>query len=153
VPRLGRVSSGGLITSCMGRRRLTTHERAAHKISRVTFYAGLKPLLGIFGAAGADEIYGALNSYLAAFVSGARSIKANGVITKPIVFRASMLLFKEASQRVKDKYGKAYTQSNFAEILSPLFDSLKPATLKTPVSSHKELHEELSNGLKTSFFL
>jgi DGQHR domain-containing protein len=132
---------------------LSPHERASNKISRVTFYAGLKPIMAAFSDTESDEIFQALNGYLIAFIAGANSIKAGGVITKPTVFRASLMLFKEAAQRVKDRYGKQYTAEHFKEILEPLFSTIKGNTLKTPPNSLRDLYEELSNGLKVSFTL
>jgi DGQHR domain-containing protein len=132
---------------------LSSHVRTSNKISRVTFYAGLKPIMGVFSDTDAAEIYLALNGYMHAFIAGAKSIKAPDVITKPTVFRASLLLFKEAAQRVKDRYGKQYTAEHFKEILEPLFSTIKASTLKSPPSSLRELHEELSNGLKVTFTL
>jgi DGQHR domain-containing protein len=132
---------------------MSSHERNSKKISRVTFYAGLKPLLGVFGSSEPDEIYTALNGYLSAFISGAKRLKAADSIVKPTVFRAAMLLFKEAAQRVQDRFGKAYTAENFNQILAPMFDNLKPTSLKNPPTSLKELQDEFSRNLKTSFTL
>ena len=62
--------------------------RMQGKISRVTFNAALKPLITNFGTSDPEDIYEALAAYLDAFVNGAKGIKAQGVITKPQVFRA-----------------------------------------------------------------
>lgn len=132
---------------------MSSHERNSKKISRVTFYAGLKPLLGVFGSSGSEEIYLALNGYLSAFLAGAKALGAANSIVKPTVFRASMLLFKDAAQRVQDRFGKAYSSDNFAEILSPMFENIKPSLLRNPPTSLKELQDELSKNLKTSFTL
>jgi DGQHR domain-containing protein len=132
---------------------MSSHERNSKKISRVTFYAGLKPLLGVFGSSEAEEVYLALNGYFSAFISGAKKLKATDAIVKPTVLRASMLLFKEAAQRVKDRHGKAYTSENFTEVLSPLFENIKPALLHAPPTSLRELQEEFSRNMKTSFTL
>jgi hypothetical protein len=132
---------------------MSSHERNSRKISRVTFYAGLKPLLGIFGSSEAGEIYDALNGYMSAFLAGAKRLKAADAIVKPTVFRASMLLFKEAAQRVQDKFGMAYSSENFAEVLAPLFDNIKPTLLTSPPDSLRELQAEFSKNLKTSFTL
>ncbi len=132
---------------------LTPHERVSNKISRVTFNAGLKQLLGVFADSDPEAIYTALSSFLSAFIGGAKSIKAPDIITKPTVFRAVMMLFPEVAQRVKDKYGKAYTRENFDEILSPMFVQVKPSILKQPSSSQRDLYKSLSDGLKTSFVL
>jgi len=131
---------------------LSPFERASNKISRVTFNAGLKQILGVFADADPDTIYSALNSFLSSFIAGAKSIKAPDIITKPTVFRAAMMLFPEVAQRVKDKYGKAYTRENFDEILTPMFGQIKASILKQP-STQRDLYESLSDGLKTSFVL
>ena len=87
---------------------LSSHERLSNKISRVTFNAGLKQILGVFSDADPDTIYPALRSFLSAFVEGAKVIKkAPDIITKPTVFRAVMMLFPEVAQRVQDRYGKS----------------------------------------------
>lgn len=132
---------------------LSPHERLSNKISRVTFNAGLKQILGVFADADPDTIYAALKSFLSAFISGAKQIKAPDVITKPTVFRAAMMVFPEVAQRVKDKYGKAYTRENFDEVLDPMFSQIKPSVLKQPSNSQRDLYKALSDGLKTSFIL
>jgi DGQHR domain-containing protein len=132
---------------------LSSHERASNKISRVTFNAGLKQLLGVFADADPETIYSALKSFLSAFIAGAQNAKAPDVITKPTVFRAAMMLFPEVAQRVKDKYGKAYTREHFDEVLAPMFEQLRPTILRTPSTSQRDLHKALSDGLKTSFTL
>jgi len=130
---------------------MSPHERNSKKISRVTFNAAVKPLLGVFGSAEAQEIYLALNGYLSAFVAGAKTLKAADSIIKPVIFRASLLLFKEAAQRVKDRHGKDYSSANFTEVLTPLFENLKPSLLINPPTSLRDLQEEFSKNLKTSF--
>ena len=132
---------------------LSSHERASNKISRVTFNAGLKQILGVFADADPDIIYAALKSFVSAFIAGANGIKAPDIITKPTVFRAVMMLFPEVAQRVKDKYGKAYTRENFDEIMAPIFEQIKPSILKQPSSSQRDLYKALSDSLKTSFVL
>jgi DGQHR domain-containing protein len=132
---------------------MSSAERTSGKISRVTFNTALKRLIPVFGASGAHDIYEAVSAYLTAFIGAANSIDAKDVITKPQVFRAVMLLFTDAGQRVKDKYGKAYSVQNFSEILQPMFVKVKTASLQKPGASYKELHEHLSGALKTSFTL
>jgi DGQHR domain-containing protein len=132
---------------------LSPHERASSRISRVTFNAGLKQLLGVFANSDPETIYVALSSYLSSFIGGAKEIKAPDIIAKPTVFRAVMMLFPEAAQRVQDKYGKAYTRENFDEILAPMFVKIRPSLLKQPSNSQRDLHKALSDCLKTSFVL
>ena len=132
---------------------MSPHERVTDKISRVTFNAGLKQLLNVFAATDAQGIYEALSAYITAFIAGANEMNAANIITKPIVFRAAMMLFPEVAQRVKDRYGKAYTVEHFGEALAPLFGQIRPSLLTNPSTSHRDLHGELSKGLKTSFTL
>jgi DGQHR domain-containing protein len=131
----------------------SAHERKTKRISRVTFNAGLKPLLSAFEDASSEEIYGAVSAYLSAFVTGTNQLKAPDAMVKPTVFRAAMMLFTEVAQRVKDRHGKAYTTENFAEVLEPMFGQVKSAMLRNPSNSVRELHSELSHGLRTSFKL
>lgn len=132
---------------------MSASERTTGRISRVTFNTALKKLIPIFGESDAAEIYEALAAYLSAFIDAANNIEAPDVITKPQVFRAVMLLFTEAGQRVKDKYGKAYEVENFSEVLQPMFARMKATSLQRPGTSYKELHEYLARSLKTSFTL
>ena len=132
---------------------MSAHERTSNKISRVTFNAALKQMLGAFGSADAHDIYAALRSYITAFDAGTKEKKIPDAITKPTVFRAVMMLFPQVAQRVQDKYGKAYSAENFAEVLQPMFDQIKPSLLSNPSKSHRDVHAELSKGLKTSFTL
>jgi DGQHR domain-containing protein len=132
---------------------LSPAERKKGFISRVTFNTGLKPLIPTFAENEPLEIYEALSAYISAFIRGADRLKAPGAITKPPVFRAAMVLFTEAAQRVKDKYGKPYTIDNFYEVLRPMFSRITVKTLKKPGNSHKELYDTLSKALKTSFTL
>jgi DGQHR domain-containing protein len=132
---------------------MSPHERMGSKISRVTFSAGLKPLLEIFTSSEVDEIFEALNAYFTAFIEGTKQLKAPNVITKSTVFRAAMLLFKDAAQRVQDRYGKAYTAEHFSEILAPMFSRTKVSSLKIPGNSPRDLYEEFAKALKVSFTL
>jgi hypothetical protein len=54
---------------------------------------------------------------------------------------------------VKDRHGKAYTAENFKEILEPLLENIKPSILVNSSNSHRELYEELSSEISTSFTL
>jgi DGQHR domain-containing protein len=132
---------------------MSPHERTSNKISRVTFNAALKPLLKVFGDNDAHGVYDALSAYLTAFIAGAASIKAADVIVKPTVFRAAVLLFPEAAQRVQDRFGKSYTTDQFTEVLEPMFAKIAPSLLRKPSNSYRDLHRDLSSGLKRSFTL
>jgi DGQHR domain-containing protein len=131
---------------------LSPAERVRGKLSRVTFYAGIKPLMAAFEGKEAVEIYQALGSYVQTFISLADSIHARNVIIKPAVFRAVMLLFSEVAQRVKDRRGQ-YTVEAFSEVLKPLFNRIRATALLNAPSSHNQLYTTLSQALRTSFTL
>jgi DGQHR domain-containing protein len=128
-------------------------ERTKGRISRVTFNTALKPLIPAFASSDSSEIYGAVSAYLAAFINGADGLKVSGIITKPAVFKGVTLLFPEVAQRVKDKYGKKYTIETFTDVLEPMFGRLKTSTLKNASTSHRDVYQELSGVLRTSFTL
>lgn len=79
---------------------LTPSERKKGMISRVTFTAALKPLLPALAGSESAEIYEALAAYMTAFLRGCDRLRVKASITKPPVFRAAMLLFTDAAQRV-----------------------------------------------------
>lgn len=126
--------------------------KARGKISRVTFYAALKPHIQIFSDAEPDEAFRALAAYLTAFLSGGKQLKVSEQIVKPQVFRAIMYLFGEVAQKVQDRHGKAYVVINFEEALRPMFGRLRSALWKD-TASYLALYEEMSAALKTSFTL
>jgi len=132
---------------------MSPHERSSAKISRVTFNAGVKPLLEIFSGNEIDDIFDAINAYFSAFIAGTKQLEAPDVITKSTVFRAAMLLFKDAAQRVQDRYGKEYTAEHFSEVLEPMFGRMRVSSLKMPGNSPKDLYEDFAKALKVNFTL
>jgi hypothetical protein len=132
---------------------MSPHQRTSAKISRVTFNAGLKPLLEIFAGSDVDEIFSALNAFFVAFIEGTKRLKVPNVISKSTVFRAAMLLFKDAAQRVQDRYGKDYVAEHFSEVLEPMFARTRINSLKNPSNSPKDLYDEFTKALKVSFTL
>lgn len=122
------------------------------KVSRVTFYSAIRPLLALFQETESEDAYEILAAYLSAFKAGAKRLRAESALTSPVVLRAAFLLFPEVGARVKGK-SKSYTIDNFAEAMEPLFDRLRPSHLQKPPSSHKELFEEFSTALRQTFTL
>lgn len=131
---------------------LSPSDRIKGKISRVTFNAALKPLIGAFAGKEPEEIYAALRGFVAAFISGADKKGAHGAIVKPIVFRAIMQLFPQVAQRVKDK-NASYNVNSFADALAPMFSRIKTKSLTQPPLSQNVLFGEMSDALRTSFTL
>lgn len=132
---------------------MSSSTRASGKISRVTFYAGLKPLMSVFGEADAETVYNALQAYLRAFIEGIwqRGVKVG--ITNPTILRGVMLTFPEVARRVKDRFAADYSQSNFSEVMQPMTQRAKLALFRQPGNSHKALHEVLVKALQTDFTL
>lgn len=128
-------------------------ERAAGKISRVTFNAALKPLLPGVKGTDSEKVYSALSGYLTAFIRGCRELSAPDVITNPTVFRAAMLLFPEVTQRVQDRFGPSYQADHFDDVLGPMFTRVKLSWLTSPGRSYRELYDSLSKSLRTNFSL
>lgn len=131
---------------------LSPSERIKGKISRVTFNAALRPLIGAFAGKEPEEIYAALRGFVAAFASGADKSGAPGTIVKPTVFRAVMQLFPQVAQRVKDK-NSAYSVDSFSEALAPMFSRIRSKSLTQPPLSPNVLFAEMSDALRTSFTL
>ncbi|QOY88536.1 DGQHR domain-containing protein [Paludibaculum fermentans] len=127
--------------------------KAAGKLTRVTFNAALRPLMGNFGNANNAEIYSATAAYLTAFIDGLAALKAPESITSPVVFRAVLQLFPEVAQKVKDRKGAVYTPDNFAEVMGALFDRLKKASFSKPGLSYRALYETMSETLRKKFSL
>jgi len=132
---------------------LSPAKRSKNKISRTTFNAAVKPLMPIFIDKEEYEIYEALSSYISAFIAGLNKIANEVLITNATIFRASMQLFKEVAQRVKDRYGPNYTVDNFYEVLDPMFQRVKVSRLRNPGKSYVDLSQHLSKILKTDFTL
>lgn len=127
---------------------LSPASKSNNKLTRVTFNAGFKPLITTFQDKDIAEIYGATRAYIDAFVFGMNSLGIEDGITKPVVFRAAMLLFNEVGQRVKDKYGSNYSVENFYEVLKPMFDKSSASWFTgskiTITGLHKKLTKELN---------
>ncbi|WP_312549832.1 DGQHR domain-containing protein [Massilia sp.] len=123
------------------------------KISRVTFNAAVRPILGAFANQSTSVIYPALNSYLKSVHKGLVTIGARETMVNATVFRAFFELFPDVAQRVVDRSGMAFAEKNFVDVLDPMFDKLKPIKLKAPPKSHKELASDMQKALKTGFLI
>lgn len=126
-----------------------------NRLSRVTFNAALKPLVTSFQDKDIEEIYEAIRAYIEAFVYGMNSlnIEVENSITKPIIFRNAMNLFKDIGQRVKDKYDSNYTVDNFYEMLKPIFDQASASWFTGSKITMSGLYKKLTDALQTNFTL
>ena len=118
------------------------------KITRVTFNKSVKPFVEKIIENDPMTLFEVLNSYLGAVKIYFDKIEVN-IITKPIIFTATVSLFAKVSSKVKDKYSGNYSVDNFIEVMKPLFEKLskKPNVLKKPGSSSKKLAEIFENYL------
>ncbi len=132
---------------------LSPAERVRGKITRVTFNAALKPVNAAFAGAPAADVYTALNAYLKACLQGLRWHGVGENIAHPVLFKALVLLFPNVAERVADRYGAAYTELNFVEVLMPMFRRLKDGDLPRPGAGHLALHEYFRKTLSAGFSL
>jgi DGQHR domain-containing protein len=131
---------------------MSSSSKAKGKISRVTFYSSINPLLAIFQGKEADEIFQILSNYLEAFIISLKKLKLENVITSSLVFKAILLLFPEAAQRVKDRYN-SYSVDGFLEVLIPMSLKISPNKLTKINNSYKDIYNHLSQAFKNSFTL
>jgi DGQHR domain-containing protein len=125
--------------------------RSRGKISRVTFNTALRPIWNTFAGNPAEYVYQALSSYLHVWLPVLRKNDAEKNISNPTLFRAIMLLFPAAAERVSDRHGDEYTVQHFAEILEPFFSRVKKADLKRPGGSPVALHETFKRAMESGF--
>jgi DGQHR domain-containing protein len=130
---------------------MSPSSRSRGKLSRVTFNTALRPIWNSFAGNEADFVYEALSAYLHAWLPSLRKNDAEGNITNPTLFRAIMLLFPAAAERVSDRHGEKYTVQHFVEILEPFFSRLKKVDLKRPGGSPVSLHETFKKALESGF--
>ncbi len=128
-------------------------DSARNKINRVTFNAAMKPLLELFSGRDGTEIYQILNAYLQAITAELTKKTTVPLLTKPVVFRAFMGIFRYVAQRVVDKYSADYSAARFQEILSPIFPNFPMKKLEQPGTSWVALRDYLETRLKSKLTL
>jgi len=125
-------------------------------ISRVTFNSAFKNIIGLFSERDANRIFGSVSPYLEAV---GKCIDEAGLpqtsITNKTVFRAVMLLFVEAAQRVKDRHSSSdFSVDSFYDVVQPVFAKKTiRSRLRKPGSSIGKLHNELTAALRSDFSL
>lgn len=128
-------------------------DAARNKINRVTFNAAIKPHLEMFPGRSPDEIFLILNAYLQAVSTELSKKTSSPLLTKPVVFRAFMGIFRYTAQRVVDKYAADYSSDKFQEIIAPIFSNLPMKKLEQPGTSWTGLRDYLENRLKSKLTL
>ena len=126
-------------------------EKAAGKISRVTFGRALAAIQDTFAGSEPVHIYQVLGAYLHAWMAGLRSKGAVQNIVNPTLFRAILEVFPLVAERVADRHPNEYTTENFNEILEPFFHRLRKKVVQTPGSSHTALADKLTKTLRAGF--
>jgi DGQHR domain-containing protein len=124
-------------------------ESARGKISRVTFNAGVKPLLSYFTGRDPTQIYSILNAYFSAITSELGNKTDVSVITKATTFKAFCGLFPAVVQRVSDRFNSTYDADNFQKILAPIFQNLQIKKLTNPGTSWINLASFLEEKLRS----
>lgn len=133
--------------------QMSPSEVARNKITRVTFNHATRPLLDLFPGRTSDEIYEILNAYLVAVIAEILKKTSEALLSKPVVFRAFLGIFRYTAQRVQDKYGSAYTADKFQEIISPIFVNLPMKKLQHPGTSWTALRDYLQKRLQSKLTL
>lgn len=127
---------------------LSSAKASKTAISRVTFNAGLTPLLSTFEGKSAVEIYEVLNPYFHSITKELQKIELFHLLVNKTVFRSFMSVFVPVAQRVS-LAGKAYSADSFGKIIKPFF-KLKPSTFEK-ATDIKTLSEKLENSLNSGF--
>lgn len=132
---------------------LSPASKAGGKLTRVTFYAAVKPALSVFGNRSSSFIYPALKNYLISFSQGLTDAGVREALLNATVFRAIFEIFPEVAQRVVDRRGPSFKEEFFGEVLGSMFEKTKPTKFSKPPRSPKELSADLSKALKSGFLI
>ncbi|APX89644.1 hypothetical protein BV394_07890 [Brevirhabdus pacifica] len=132
---------------------LSPSEASRTKITRVTFNNAVKPLLSLFPTRTTEEIYLILNAYLLAVAAEVNKKTSNPVLSKPVVFRGFLAIFRDVAQRHVDKHGNHYSAQNFQEIVQPIFMNMPIAKLEKPGTSWTALRDYLEKRLTSKLSL
>ena len=133
--------------------RLSPSEASRSKLTRVTFNQSTKPLLDLFPGRSSDEIYEILNAYLTAVSTEITKRSDLRLLTKPVVFRGFMGLFKPVAQRVVDRFDNDYSAENFQTVIAPIFPNMPMKRLEKPGTSWSELRDYLTGRLSSKLAL
>jgi hypothetical protein len=130
---------------------MSSTERKAGKISRVTFNSAMRPIYYAFGGSDSDYVYTVISAYIQAWMAGLRARELDEKITNPTLLKAIMLLFPASAARVADRYEAGYTAQHFSEVLQSVFSRTKKAELQNPGGSPSQLHDTFRRHLESGF--
>lgn len=128
---------------------MSPSKRKKNQLSRVTFNAALKPILGLFGEAETVDIYKVLSAYITALLSKSSERDLEIEITAPIAFRAILSIFPDIAQRVRDKHSTDYTSDNFAEVIENMLKNVKHSSIKNIGNSVSVYAKVFTDAMKT----
>lgn len=132
---------------------MSPSEATRNKISRVTFNQAVRPLLEVFSGRTSSEVYEILNSYLIAASAEISKKTSTPLLSKPVVFRAFLGLFRSVAQRVVDKFGSEYSPSNFSSVIAPIFLNITFKKIENPGTSWVALRDYLEGRLRSKLAL
>ena len=132
---------------------MSPSESARNKVSRVTFNSTVKPLIDLFPGRDSTEIYSILNAYLSAVAGELAKKSTQPLLSKPVVFRAFLGIFRFVAQRVVDKFGADYTPDKFQAVIAPIFPNIPMKKIEQPGPSWAGLRDYLENKMKSKLTL
>jgi DGQHR domain-containing protein len=130
---------------------MSSATRQKNRISRVTFNQAFKPVLSIFGAPEAKQIYQVTNAYITAFCDALGELGLEDQITVPTVFRAVMDTFPEVARISAAQHGKTFNKTRFASVIQPIADQLTEARFKKDSKTVKDLAALFAKLIKKDF--
>lgn len=133
--------------------RTSPSESVRNKLNRVTFNQAVKPILPLFSEREPEEVFDILNSYLWAISYELEKKTDQFLLSKPVIFRAFLGLFRAVAQRLVDRYGSEYSIENFTAIISPVFQNLRVAKLERPGTSSAALRDYFVDRLGSKLTL
>ncbi len=132
---------------------LSASESAKGKITRVTFNQAVGPILHVFAGREPSEIYEILNAYFSALKIEIVKKTSDAVLSKPVVFRAFIGIFRAVAQRVSDRHDENFSSENFHEVVHPIFQNMQIKRLEKPGTSPTVLRDYLDERMKSKFTL
>lgn len=127
---------------------MSPSRKVAGKLSRVTFYKSLKPILTKVIDNDYMNVYVALNNYLRAFQLMVQAHKLSiSTITSPTLFTAIIQLFPYISVKVRDRYDESYAVDNFIAALKPISINVKANLFQKPGTSYKKVYDTFISAL------
>lgn len=125
--------------------------RSRGKISRVTFKVALNSIWRTVADSDAETLYAVLRAYLSVWAAQFRKVGAPASIANSTMFRAVILLFPLAAERVSDRFGDEFTVDHFDEVLQPFFARLKRSQFTNTAPGPVALFDEFKRAFQSGF--